>query len=345
LKLVLLREKLWCHFSDPCGVGYIDCMPIDAVEIIRCPAELRTEALSLVLCDLAPSLRREVAGGLALLNAAELEDLAGEPLFIARRGSHLCGAAWGQRQSGNIAVFWPPQLIPGEDRGTAFALAESVVAALDETSIEMAQVFLSAPSPETVSVLQHVGFRHIAELLYMSCESPTFPLVAPESSGLDFVAYETSQRSRLRELIEQTYEGTLDCTALNGVRDVEHVINGYRATGVFRPENWLFVRSEGRDVGLLLLADHPHGRHWELVYLGLVPQVRGRGWGRQITRYAQWLARGENVERIVVAVDAANRPAVAIYQATGFELWDKRAVYVRFPPPFAEVNLNKPRSN
>ena len=91
-------------------------------------------------------------------------------------------------------------------------------------------------------------------------------------------------------LVERTYEGTLDCTALNGVRDIDDVINGYQATGVFRPENWLFVRSGGQDVGVLLLADHPQARHWELMYMGLVPEVRGRGWGRQIARYAQWLA-------------------------------------------------------
>ena len=63
------------------------------VEILRCPAELRAEALSLVLCELAPSLRREVAGG--LLNTDEIEALSVESLFIARRGDRLCGAAWG----------------------------------------------------------------------------------------------------------------------------------------------------------------------------------------------------------------------------------------------------------
>ena len=81
----------------------------------------------------------------------------------------------------------------------------------------------------------------------------------------------------------------------------------------------------------MLLADHPKARHWELMYMGLVPEVRGRGWGRQITRYAQWLARGAAIERIVVAVDAANSPADAMYRSTGFEMWDRRTVYLRFP--------------
>jgi ribosomal protein S18 acetylase RimI-like enzyme len=132
-------------------------------------------------------------------------------------------------------------------------------------------------------------------------------------------------------LIEETYEQTLDCTALDGVRRVNHVVNGYQATGIFRPENWLIVRADEEDVGVLLLADHPQAGHWELMYMGLVPNVRGHRWGQLITRHAQWMASQAGVERIVLAVDAANEPALAMYRRTGFEMWDRRTVYVRFP--------------
>jgi mycothiol synthase len=303
-------------------------MAINGVEIVRCPAELRAEALALVLCELAPSLRRAVAGG--LLDIEDVAEFGNESLFVARRAAEIRGAAWGQRQSGNIVVFWPPQLVAGEDAKTAYRIAEAVTAAIDETAAEMMQVFLSAPSAETVKVLQHVGFCHLADLLYLTAEASRFPLAAPDSE-LEFVPYDGTQRGRLTELVGRTYEGTLDCRDLEGVRDLENVINGYQGTGVYRPENWLFVRNGDEDVGVLLLADHPKGRHWELMYTALVPEARGRGWGRQITRYAQWLARGANVERIVVAVDAANLPAVAMYRDSGFESWDERSVYVRVP--------------
>ena len=101
-------------------------MAIDAVEIVSCPAELRAEALALVLRELAPSLRRDVAGD--LLHIEGIEKYGIESLYIARRGTKLCGAAWGQRQSGDIAVFWPPQLEAGEERIT-YRLAEAVVTA------------------------------------------------------------------------------------------------------------------------------------------------------------------------------------------------------------------------
>jgi ribosomal protein S18 acetylase RimI-like enzyme len=93
----------------------------------------------------------------------------------------------------------------------------------------------------------------------------------------------------------------------------------------------LFVRAAGEDVGVVLLAEHVKPRNWELMYMGLVREVRGRGWGRQIARYTQWLARGARIERILVAVDASNEPAAAVYRETGFEMWERRAVYLRFP--------------
>ena len=298
------------------------------LEIVRCPPELLGEALSLALCDLAPSQRREVAKDLLAIDGAA--QLASEPLFIARRGGEVRGAAWGQRQSGNIAVFWPPQVVPGEDTQTGVSLAEGVIRALDDAAVDLVQALLPAPDAHTIDVLLQVGFRHLADLLYLACEAARFPVAAPEPCEVEFESYTTSQRERLLRLIEQTYEGTLDCTALDGVRDLDDVVNGYEATGAFRPENWQFVRHGGEDVGVLLLADHPQARHWELMYMGLIPAVRGRGWGRQIARYAQWLARGARVERILVAVDAANSPAADVYRATGFEIWERRSVYLRF---------------
>jgi ribosomal protein S18 acetylase RimI-like enzyme len=177
--------------------------------------------------------------------------------------------------------------------------------------------------------LQHVGFQHITDLLYLSCEAGRFPDAAPLCE-IEFAEYSTPLRTRLMQLVERTYEGTLDCTALDGARDMDDVINGYQATGAFRPQNWFFVRADGDDVGVLLLADHPAARHWELMYMGLVPEVRGRAWGRQIAQYAQWLARAARSERLLVAVDAANSPAAAVYRSTGFEIWERRSVFLRF---------------
>jgi len=104
---------------------------------------------------------------------------------------------------------------------------------------------------------------------------------------------------------------------MNGKRQMDDVLDGYRATGVFQPENWLIVEREGRDVGVLLLAEDPAAALFELVYMGLVPEARGKGFGAQVARHAVRLAGKANAERVVLAVDAANSPALAMYRPRG----------------------------
>jgi ribosomal protein S18 acetylase RimI-like enzyme len=228
-------------------------------------------------------------------------------------------------------MFWPPQLVAGESAQTALMLADAVIRMLDETAIEMTQALLPSGDSAAAPVLSALGFRHLAELLYMSCEAERFPTAPPAAMELKFEAYRGTQRGRLIAIVEQTYRETLDCIGLNGMRTVDDVIDGYQGTGVFRAENWQIVRAGGRDVGVLLLADHPPARHWELMYMGLMPEARGQGWGGRITEHAKWLARGAGIERIVLGVDSTNTPALRMYRAAGFEVWDRRTVHVRSP--------------
>jgi ribosomal protein S18 acetylase RimI-like enzyme len=314
-------------------------MSVVAVDVLPCPPELRAYAAALVLGDLAPSQRSEIGRELlddAHASRSAIRGVARGP-YVALRDGQLCGAAWGQFQPGNTAVFWPPRFDAGvADPSIRKRLAHAALNSLDEAGVTMTQVLLPAPDAPDVPLLQACGFRYLADLVYLSCERDKFSAPSPQSSELEFVPYDESQRARLAELIERTYEGTLDCAALGGERRVDDVIDGYQATGEFRPSNWFFVRSidstssRRADVGALLLADHPAARHIELVYMGLVPSARGRGWGPQIVRQAQQVAKSMDRDRIVLAVDAANQPALAVYHGAQFVAWDQRSVFLRF---------------
>lgn len=309
------------------------------VEIVLCPPALRGEAVGLVLSEIAPSQRREIAGGLLEPNFADHADA--EALYVAMRGERLCGAAWGQRQPGNTAVLWPPRLVGAESLQTAHQLTTAVAQQMDRVGVEMTQALLPSQDSELVPVLTSAGFTHLADLLYLSCEAERFPVQPPTNGELQFVVYDDTQEQRLIDVVERTYEGTLDCRGLNGLRRMKDVIAGYRETGTFSPENWLLAASGGRDVGVVLLANHPQARHWELMYMGLVPEARGQGWGHQIARQAQWLARCAGVARIVLAVDIVNRPALAMYERAGFAAWDRRSVFVRIDSEKARETNNR----
>ena len=76
--------------------------------------------------------------------------------------------------------------------------------------------------------------------------------------------------------------------------------------------------ARGVDVGCLLIADWPQNDQWELIYMGVVPEARGRGYGVAVVRQAQWLAGCAGRQRLVLAVDTANEPAMRVYAAAGF---------------------------
>jgi ribosomal protein S18 acetylase RimI-like enzyme len=299
-----------------------------------CPAEFRAQALALVLADVAPSQRREIAGDLLRGGGAQTTAVD-TGLWIARRDVTLCGAAWGQPQPGNTAIFWPPRIVAEERSETAETLAQRSAAALDAAGVAMSQALLRSRDAGDAPILERAGFHWLADLLYLTCEAAHFPRAPCHPEALEFARYDESMRGRLSLLIQQTYEGSRDCVGLGGHRKMNDVIDGYLATGSHPPEHWFIVRAKSSgtkaaDVGVLLLADHAGPRHLELVYMGLVPQARGHGWGRQIAQFAQWIAGSAGAERLVLAVDAFNGPALSVYRETGFHAWDERSVFVRF---------------
>jgi ribosomal protein S18 acetylase RimI-like enzyme len=244
------------------------------------------------------------------------------------------GAQVGQVLPGRVALVWPPQFTNSssdrlpEHKAAAIECFSRLNGELAEAGAGLAQA-LTAPDDSLSAMLFKLGsYTRIAELCYLSAEASGFPSQAPPLP-FDMQPFAPGDHERLGRLIDRTYVGTLDCPELDGQRSTSDVIAGYRAVGKYKPELWQIARSNGDDVGCLLISLHPELKHAELVYLGLAPEYRGRGWGLLITRYAQWLAHQERAERLVLAVDAANRPALGIYESAGFAPFDRREVWIK----------------
>lgn len=247
-------------------------------------------------------------------------------LWVAQRDGELRGAILWELLHGKSASLWPGRLVPGEPRATIAALLQVALQVIGKQPIRIVQSLLEPDAVEDGATLREAGFKFLAELMFLVCRATDFPRVRPESE-LEFEAYGPENQARLARAMEETYQGSLDCPLLDGLRDTPDVLEGYRATGVFDPGRWLIVRHQGADVGCLLLADHPAQDQCELIYMGLVPAARGRGWGAGIVRHAQWVTRSACRSRLILAVDSANRPALRMYTDAGFVCWDRRAVY------------------
>lgn len=294
-----------------------------AVKIELTPPRLREQALRLMRLGHARTRR--------LVDAAQAGAIDMEGLFHAQRRETLVGAVWGQRMPGSLAFCWPAALAAGEPEHTAELLHAAVNRYLDAAGIRMAQAMLPLHDVVSAMRLTRAGYEHLVDLDYLVSSREKFPREPPRSP-LTMVAGWRGRETPLKALIERTYENTLDCAPLDNARSIDDVLNGYRRTGVFRSDWWVIARDKDQDIGCVLLADHPEHNQCELMYLGVTPEQRGRGWGMELAKLAQWIAFQADRERIVLAVDDANWPAQRLYEGAGFDVWDCRSVYVRAMP-------------
>jgi ribosomal protein S18 acetylase RimI-like enzyme len=273
---------------------------------------------------------------LRLLDAQRRGYLDMEGLFSARRGHRLVGAAWGQQLAGKSAFCWPVGLAKDEPLTTANLLQQAVDHYLDSSPVAVTQAVLPHAEGPEADVLRQAGYQYLTDLAYLAWpavpERPGPPDPEDTADRLWFEPVGPHQRREFGKLIEATYTGSLDCPQLDGRRSIDDVMVGYAHTGLPRWDWWLWARWDSRPVGCLILTDHPNHEQAELIYLGILPEFRGRGWGDQLTRHAQRLTRQAGRERLVLAVDQANWPALRMYRRAAFGVWDRRSVFVRFQP-------------
>jgi mycothiol synthase len=202
--------------------------------------------------------------------------------------------------------------------------------------IVLVQAMLEPADAAGKTVYAAAGLGQLATLTYMERRPPVQPPPYALPADLTLAPYEAATHDLFREAIARSYQATLDCPALSEMRNVDDVIAGHKATGVFDPQLWgvlLPLRRNGPDsgqpLGCLLLAKIPAREALELVYLGLTPEARGQGLGRILMRRVLAIASRRNFAVATLAVDAANGPAVRLYRRCGYASVAQRVAMVR----------------
>lgn len=281
--------------------------------------ERQASALALYWPELAWQERQRQ---FELACAGSLESM----LWGAWRNDELAGVIRVHVQAGRTATLAPPRLAAGEPIETGVELIHTALAACQQAGCQAVHVLLSQAQGQDAELLSLSGLRQVADLLLLVSLPAQFPQQQPP---LDVELRDVGQvgEQRLAGVLQRTYAGSLDCPQTEGVRAIDDVLAGYRASGPYSAERWLVASREGADVGCLILTEVPESSQWELTYLGVVPAARGGGLGVQLVRHAQWLTRCAGRRRLVVAVDAKNAPALAVYEACGFIEWNRQGVF------------------
>lgn len=271
--------------------------------------------------------REEQAVAVAtLLDEIRRDDHLAELLFEARNDGVLVGVTFAHVMPGAAASIWAPALVLGAEPWVAKLLLNRLHEKLGQLGCVWLQALVDSRQVRGIEALAVFGYAKIASLSYLVWSPQAAP--ASDNSGvLELVSYEPRDYERLASIVERTYIDTLDCAPIEGKRNVAQILEGYRNTGESGTKNWWLARSNGQDVGCLLLATHDQGLRLEIVYLGLSPEGRGQKWGDNLLSHAQKQAETLHVSLLVTAVDEANLPAMKLYARHGFELLTRREVW------------------
>lgn len=293
----------------------------------RCPPHLLREALELALASAAPEQHGAIIDALRPLAEQGVDVFAA--LSIAQDADdHLLGAAWLQPQVGRTATLWPPGVRSNTDAGVARRLAQHALQSATQLPVAVAQALLEKADSPFATDLPALGFRHLAELKYLMLRVPT-NVVAVDAAPVSLVPHATSDMALFKRLLLGTYEATLDCPALSGLRMFEDIVAGYQAVGEFDGALWFIVRWDNQPAGVLLLAAYPEDSNWELVYMGVLPAFRGRSIGSHVLSQLRERASREGVASVLLAVDATNTPALNMYARAGYLEWARRHAYIK----------------
>lgn len=135
-------------------------------------------------------------------------------------------------------------------------------------------------------------------------------------------------------VVERTYVDSLDCPSLVQFRTPHEIIQGYRVAAGFAPDLWYCVETNGHagekpsTIGCIIMARHPGpvtrapeqinpACVIELVYMGIVAEHRGKNYAQSMMTLAADICEQQGAERLILAVDEANAPALAVYRRSG----------------------------
>ena len=290
----------------------------------------RHKALELVLRPLPPESRGPLLDALANAQTHPLGPL--DALLVAISGHQIVAATWAQPSPGKAAALWPPEWArkrPKDAQRVESALLANAIQACDAAGVAMTQTLFERSDDARIASLLTAGYYKIATLLYLGRSIRGADSKASADETLTFEPYSPREHARLKRLLTSTYIDSLDCPGLDAYRDLDDVLAGYRATGVYDPQHWLIASREGEDVGVVLVAEHSGTEQAELIYMGLTPEARGQGFGMRLVHQAIATAATIGVDQLMVAVDEGNKPARRVYERAGFAAWAKRYVYVR----------------
>jgi ribosomal protein S18 acetylase RimI-like enzyme len=180
--------------------------------------------------------------------------------------------------------------------------------------IDLLQSLLSPEDALSLEAFQRASFEFLADLhtLKLRVGTPKEPPSLPRDITLADVSDD-----ELTATMEATYEDTLDCANLRGLRSTQDILDGHRSGGIAYEELTQIVMRGDMPIGCAIVTCGPQSIA-DLAYIGLIPSVRGTGLGEKVLQHMVFRASLRRIRFVRLAVDDVNTPARLMYRRAGF---------------------------
>ncbi len=229
----------------------------------------------------------------------------------------------------------------GVQRGERVGVLQVVADELAGVVVEAVRVMQSLPEPSEAWASEAFlmgGFTHCGTLAYMRLglnrtharsngefEGPPDVRLRPVAG----LGEERNWRSRMERALEASYVGSQDCPELWGMRETGDVLDSHLATGQWDPSLWWLIEHGDAPAGVALFNPLGDGVGCELVYVGLAPELRGKGLGARLIAIGTHACARQGLREMTCAVDRRNTPALRLYERWGFREFAEREAFVR----------------
>jgi ribosomal protein S18 acetylase RimI-like enzyme len=291
----------------------------------RTPPDLRSQALSAATGQAVASVpgfeRRAGARGMdlsLLWSAHSAEGVAAAVLVVPSPGR-------------TAAVLFSHGNSPEQAACIGRVLDQAATDLAAEGAIALLQC-LPRPSEEArAASLLAGGFQRLARLDYMERPNSAPAAAAPSTlpGGFTLQPWDRRRPQLLIDLLQRTFVGTLDCPGLASMRRGSDILEGHVHSGDGDTSMWRILCDGESPVGAMLLSPCSATDSVDIIYLGLVPEARGRSIAAAMLTHGLRDAATVDVRSVQLAVDVANAPAVLLYRRAGFSVRQQREAWVR----------------
>lgn len=304
----------------------------DSFDILPVPPDRLIEATRFLA---AGSRRNAGASRLAKKFLALARQSEGNPTiaWALSRNRPIAAAMTLDRPGQSAVIYHSVSGAPGVSvDATAAAVAGVSQQALNRGVAFVQAVTDNADGPDAIMLAQ-AGFEHLADLETLQLDLPAEagePL--PCESNIAFRPLTQTAQDEFEAVVLTTHEQSLDCPKLNGLRSPADILAGHKASHRFTPETWWLVDVDARPAGACLVSDTTSGKCAMVVYLGVVPEMRGRSIARAMLRHAAKVSSGRGHKALRLAVDLRNTYARNAYILEGFRAIRRCRILIRRAP-------------